>query len=43
MNAALRAVMAKRARSVRSTLRFGCSAVTRRASAFRCVRDARTR
>ena len=43
MNAALRAVMVKRARSVCSTVRFGCSAVTRCASATRCVSNARTR
>jgi hypothetical protein len=40
MNVALRAVMVMRARSVRSTLPVSCSAVTRRASAIRCARDA---
>jgi hypothetical protein len=43
MNAAQRAVMVKRACSMRSTLPMSCSAVTRRASAFRCARDARAR
>ena len=42
-DAALRAVMVKRARSKRSTLPMSCSAFTRRASATRCVRDARAR
>jgi hypothetical protein len=35
--------MVKRARSLRSTLLVSCSAVTRHASAIRCVRDTRAR
>ena len=43
LNAAQRAVMVKRARSRRSMLPVSCSAVTRRDSAIRCVREARAR